>query len=55
MTVLLVAAVVLAIVAAVALAIVPLPAKRVPPARPRRDSVQTIVNGVGDDAEHIWR
>ena len=56
MTVLIIAAVVLALVAAVALAIGPLPARRVPPARPRRrEIVNGALNGVGDDADHIWR
>ena len=56
MTVLLVVAVTVALVAAVALAIGPLPARRVPPARPRRrEIVNGALNGVGDDADHIWR
>ena len=47
---------VVVIIVAVALAIGPLPARRVPPARPRRgEIVHGALNGVGDDAEHIWR
>ena len=56
MTVLLIAAAVLALVAAVALALGPLPARRVPPARPRRrEIIDNALNEVGDSAENIWR
>lgn len=53
MTVLLVAAIVIVLTVAIALVIRPYP-KRVPPARPRRDTT-TILNDFGDQAESIFR
>ena len=55
MTVLLIVAIVAALIVAVALATGPFPARRVPPARPRREDPIQAINGVGDDADRIYR